>query len=249
MKRSWFGIPIFFALLVGLASCGGGGGSSTSTPPETVNPEGIWRGTFTENGVGTFEVDGLIYDGEIIAYSEDAGVMYRGTINVSGSNLTASANCYEVGGGLTGTSSISGTMSAQNSLQATFTTTYLSNNATTTGTIALNYDSVYDRTSSISSIQGNWGVVNGSYTFSSTIDSQGSITGNDSDGCVYTGVFSILDPQKNLYTADIDVAQCGVMNGTYGGYAILYDENAENDGLTWWVSNATYMVTGSLLKN
>ncbi|MBZ0071514.1 MAG: hypothetical protein K8I04_07285 [Gammaproteobacteria bacterium] len=53
-----------------LAGCGGGG-SSSSTPVATADATGVWEGTITQNGVGTFSVTGLITGGQMRFLSAD----------------------------------------------------------------------------------------------------------------------------------------------------------------------------------
>lgn len=118
----------------------------------------------------------------------------------------------------------------------------------TTGTISLTFNQIYNRDSAFSYVEGNWSGTSGSYSINLTIDASGGISGSDSDGCIATGVVSILDPDHDLYGVDDDYAQCGVYNGSYSGFAGLTDNNTENDTLSAAVSNDSYIFLYSLTR-
>lgn len=67
-----------------LGGCGGGG-SSSSTAVATADATGVWEGTITQNGVGTYNVTGLITGGQMRFISVDGNALYEGTVSVSGS--------------------------------------------------------------------------------------------------------------------------------------------------------------------
>lgn len=91
-----------------LGGCGGGGGSSSSTPAAvaTANATGVWEGTITQNGVGTYSVTGLITGGQMRFISVDGNVLYEGTVSVTGSTLTATTTNYVIDGGIFSTSTL-----------------------------------------------------------------------------------------------------------------------------------------------
>lgn len=65
-----------------LGGCGGGG-SSSSTAVATADATGVWEGTITQNGVGTYSVTGLITGGQMNVIDP--------AVNIYGVSLTASA--------------------------------------------------------------------------------------------------------------------------------------------------------------
>ena len=213
-----------------------GGGSSQSVT-------GIWNGTFTESGFGTEDLLGLMIDGESYFISAGAGTVYAGMYAVSGSSITAIANIYNINGGFVGTANIAGTVVTEAALNGSFSTSYGS-----TGTISLAYDPLTDKGSSLATTEGVWSLTRGTYTLTLAIDINGVITGSDTDGCIYNGNGSIIDPSKNIYRVDTTVTSCGEFNGSYSGYGVVSDDISVNDTLTYVVNNANYLLFGSLTR-
>jgi len=158
-----------------MTACGGGGGDSAPAPIlPNQSANGVWSGTLVDNINGTFALDCLIYDGDIIAISEEAGRIYRGTYTVSGNNLAGNVNAYEIGGGLVDSGTMNGTVVEEVSLTATF------QSQATTGSISVTFDQVYNRDSALSYVEGTWTEVDGTYSMNLTIAATGGITGSDS---------------------------------------------------------------------
>ena len=204
-------------VIVSLTSCGGGGGGGGDEDESSasVSANGLWEGSFTEVGVGTFNVGGLLYNGRIIAISESAGVIYDGSYTVSGNNLSGNVIMYYINGSAFGTATLSGTVTEQSSISASY-----SASTGSTGTISLSFDSNYNRDSSLSLIAGFWDSISGT-ALTIVIQDDGTFFGQDSDGCVFDGEVSILDTKYNLYDVDLLAASCGVFNGSYTGFATL----------------------------
>jgi hypothetical protein len=116
------------------------------------------------------------------------------------------------------------------------------------GTFSLTYSSVYDRPSSLAATAGTWkGIVSG-FTNTFTIDSSGSITGSSASGCSYTGAVSIIDVSYDAYMVNLDIANCGGQNGSYGGLGALADTTTQNDTFIASVSNSSYSYVASLTR-
>lgn len=120
-------------LSVLLAGCGGGGGSST--PAATADATGVWEGTLTQNGVGTYSVTGLITGGQMRFISVDGNALYEGTVSVSGSTLTATTTDYVIDGGIFSTSTLTGTVVTASTISGTFTSS-----DSGSGSFSLTYD-------------------------------------------------------------------------------------------------------------
>lgn len=232
-----------------LSGCGGGsssGGASDPAPISSAN--GIWYGTFTEPTSGTFKLIGLAYNGEIMAISSDAGVLYYGDYTLSHRDISGSANAFAIDGGLFATVQISGTYSAQGSINASASTLYLGTGERTTSSISLAFDEVYNRPSALSMIRGIWTYSEPGYSSTYAVDSFGQIEGFDTTGCVYNGIVSLLDSAHNLYAVDVDVSQCGAMNGPYAGFATLVDDALANDTLFYSLIGDQYITLHYLLR-
>ena len=124
---------LFVFLPVLLCSCDSGSSSGDGETPQSENvtkgisSNGIWEGTFTELGYGTFDAIGLLYNGRIIAISESAGIIYDGSYSINGDKMTGTVTSYEIGGGLLATANMSATITERSQITGTFSTSYGSN--------------------------------------------------------------------------------------------------------------------------
>lgn len=231
--RSFLGsVVLGIFVLVGLVACGGGGGGGETTT--NVSANGLWNGTFTESGVGTFDISGLLYNGRIIAISESAGAIYDGSYTVSGSSISGTVTAYQINGGPFATVTLSGTVTEQGSISSSFNTSY-----GTSGTISLSFDSIYNRPSSLSLVAGNWNYTRGDYSLTITVQSNGTYSGQDSEGCVVSGSIGLLDTAHNLYNINTSIASCEDVTGSYTGFASLLDND---NTFVVAVSNSNYML-------
>jgi hypothetical protein len=232
-------------IIVSLAFLGCGGGSSSGGSGSDTNPSranGIWHGTFVERGF-TYNISALTFDGEIVAYSQSAGAIYMGTYTVSGNQITGTVNGFFIGGGRFTTSTLNGTFAEQSDIGGTFSSSY-----GTTGTLSVSFDPLFNRPSPLALLEGTWSYTEPGYSISIDVDDQGEINGSDSDGCVFFGVASVLDPEHNTYGIDIDVTNCGPVNDTYSGLAILNDELTLNDTLRYFVYSQHYILFNFLTR-
>ena len=237
---------VFTAVLIqstGCSSSDGDSGTTPTPPPQTaVDGTGVWEGTFTETGVGTFDLIGLIEGNQLRFISTDAGAIYVGTVAVSGSNFTSTVTGYQIGGTIFATTNLTGTVVTKTSITGTFTTSY-----GTSGSFSLTYDPVTDKGASLAVIEGTWtDVLTGTATL--TIDGAGNINGSDILGCMYTGSVSINDPAVNIYGMSLGVTSCGVYDGAYAGYAVISDTSVTNDTLTFVVNNTNYVFINELTR-
>lgn len=215
-----------------LLACG-----SSSDDDSTVSANGLWEGTFSEEGVGTFDVTGLLYDGRIIAVSEGAGAVFDGSYSLNGDQISASVVAYEANGPAYATTEFSGTVTEQVSLSASFTTS-----EGTSGTIALAFDDIYNRPSSLGMLEGVWSSSEPGYTLTVAIDTDGSFFGQDSEGCVVFGDFGIINPSQNLYDVQVTATSCGFLTGSYTGFAGLLEYPGGGEYLQVAVSNPDYLL-------
>ena len=205
-------LTILFTAL-SLIACGGSGGDS-SVEVSNSDVNGIWSGTFNGDGVA-----GVIHNGNIYLVDSYGSIITTGTVSVAGEQLTSSLNVYEYGlVGAIDTLALTGAIVEGTSITGTYSTNYNGS-----GNFSLFYDSLYDMSSSLSSLQGTWIKSSGIQTATVTIDIGGAFTGVDSFGCLYEGALTILDPSKNLYGVTFDITGCGSYSAS--GYAVLRDSN------------------------
>jgi hypothetical protein len=228
-----------------LTACGGGGGSDgaetvESTAPAVSNPvpqdvsaNGLWSGTFTETGLGTFDVAGIFYDGRLIAISESANAIYDGSYTMDGETISAAVTGFEIFGGPFVTTAMTGNTQEASNISLSFSTSYGSN-----GTISLDYDATYDQPSSLEAVSDVWLFTDGGYSITLVVDDDGEYVGSASDGCLYSGRIGLLDPNKNLYDVSTSIENCGVRNGDYTGLTTLLNNQ---DVLYTTVSNDDFI--------
>ncbi len=233
-------------LCLTLAACGGGGGggSDPDTPPPVSEVDGIWRGSFVSDSTGSYSLLGLIKDGEIRMLSADNGSIHAGTASVaSGGVFSATTTDYAIGGTVYAETSMTGSYVQGQSISADYTATNGDS-----GTVSLTYDELYDRDSSLALTEGIWSVTEGAYTFTITIQADGTLDGSDTDGCIYSGSVSIIDSNKNLYDVDVSAANCGVADGDYNGYGVISDDQSANDTFSLVANNENYIIYGDLTR-
>jgi hypothetical protein len=224
-----------------LTACGGGGGGGSSTPTATQNPNGFWVGTFTESGI-TYELIGMIYDNKFTGISTDAGVLYSGNIGVSGDLLSGTVDVLIIGGGYDHSSNISAVVKEGVSISGTAT------DANGTSAFTLSYDSLFDRVPDLNLLAGTFSTSSGTYTYTMTVNSDGTYAGSDTDGCGYSGTFTLTDGVHNLYDFTMTVTTCGLDNGSYIGKAFLDDFNVTNDILALVINNPSFVLVASTLR-
>lgn len=230
--------------LLSLAACGGG--SSSSDPPPTTNQSvgGIWTSQYTVtsgtnngdviNAQAIVDEQGDFY---FLAVNNTNGCasLGFGQASVSGSAVTATsdwglvtwttvngvaANCVEPDGSTAGTGSITGTVAQRSSLTLTETDTTSNGTMSSPTTTTWTYNSSYSQASSLATIAGNY--TDGSATMS--IDSNGVIFEQDSNGCVLNGQVSIPAAAYNAYTFSLSFNGCpNVPNGTTASGIATFD--------------------------
>lgn len=253
--KKWTGIAMILFCILTVAffvSCGGGG----KTSPQTIDDDdsgaddqissdatGIWNGTFEETNDEIFSGIAILYASEIRLISEDAEAIYLGTYSVNGASFSATLDGYEMGGSHFTTTQINGTF-AEDYIDGTFTTS-----DDTSGTFSFSFDTIYNRDTSFELLAGEWSYSDSDYTFDISIDSFGAVSGSNSNGCIMTGAFSLIDPSRNLYALDADVSQCEDVDGQYDGYAITIDESMENDTLLFIITNDQRIISYKLTRH
>ena len=237
---------IVFALIaVGFAlvsiGCSSGGDSTYTTPPAIVDSDatGVWKGAITEDGVGTFELTGIVEGNQVRLISISGDVLYAGSISITGTSFTAETTNYHINSlVLFGTSNLVGTVETKSKLSGTFTSS-----TGGTGSFSLIYDSVTDKGSSLAITDGNWTIPSEIGTSVISIDSTGLVTGTDVNGCVWVGTVSIIDPLVNIYALSLDASSCPV-DGAYTGYAFISDTVSTNDTVFTIVNSPYIALTG-----
>lgn len=234
-----------------LASCGGGtigGGSGGGT---NAIPGGIWRGNDSVSGL---QVTGLVDESGNFHFLRGDGVQYVGTTAVNGTSLTANFDgIVPVGftfadGSHHGTGSLTATIQARQMIAAS-TKFQTDSGASSTGTLNLTFDAVYNRTSSLTTLSGNF--TNGSNKVVLTVGSDGTLFSQDAtSGCVLNGSASLINTTYNLYKVQFDYASCVGQTSVLNGVPLTGVATLDNTvvperivaGVTGVSGNVTYSV-------
>ena len=192
---------------------------------------GVWQGTVTETGVGSFAVTGLLITGQLHVFSLTDGPVIGGTYAMSHDGLNASTTHY-ANAIAAASGTLSATVSTRSWINGSFTTS-----DSGSGTLSLRYDTLTTRGASLPAIGGNWFVTDGSESLGLAIDSTGAIHGSDTSGCIYSGQVNIINPAVNIYGIRLTASACGTADGHYAGHATLQDTNLTNGRLAFMVSN------------
>lgn len=201
---------------------------------------GVWEGTVTESGVGTYAVTGLITGSQLRVFSLHGGPVFAGTFSITYDNLTATTTHY-TDAIATASGSLTATVATRNWISGAYT---LADGDS--ASLDLTYAPLTSRDSSLSVTDANWFVTDGIYSMSLAIDATGAISGSDSDGCVYTGQVNIIDPHINIYGIAITASSCGAANGTYSGHGTIIDTTVADGRLVFMVSNPGHALVRAL---
>lgn len=230
-------LPVLLCSCDSGSSSGDGGSLQSENVTKGKSSNGIWEGTFTELGYGTFDAIGLLYNGRIIAISESAGIIYDGSYSMNGDKMTGTVTSYEIGGGVLATASMSATITERSQITGTFSTSYGSN-----GSMSLTYSSLYERDSSLDLVAGSWASNDYGYSVFVSVGSNGVFSGLDTDGGRMSGSISILEPGINIYGVTLNLSSSEELNGNYSGFAVLSDDDSANDSMVVVVSNSNYIL-------
>lgn len=197
----------------------GGGDDPISTGNIT---DGIWIGTYTDNGTST-DFDVVIYDNHFYGFTQAQG--YEGVLTLDNDSISGTLNAYENTGNIkTEAVSIDGTVVENISITGSL--------GAGGATFDLALDALYNRTASLTKTTGNWAITVGTYVLTFSIMENGMFDGSDTTGCVFNGDLSVPDPDHNIYLISYtvsDVSSCALVTGDFSGLALLDDVNSGTD--------------------
>ncbi len=233
--RQWSIAPLVLTM-GSLCACGGGGTSMLGSPSnsggsgnstQNATPGGIWRGTESVSGQ---QVVGVVDEAGEFHFIRADNVQYTGTVSTSGTSFSASLEGFAPYGfafsdnSTHGTGKVSGNIQARASLDGNtqFTTDA---GSTSTGTLTLKFDSLYNRASSLTTISGNFS--NSADGTVVTVSADGAVfSQNPSTGCVVNGTVSIINATYDVYRVQLSNSNCqgqyAALNGVqFTGLAVL----------------------------
>lgn len=217
------------AALLLLSGCGGGGGGDddTPTPNTAARAQGAYEGTLSGATIPNFQLllleDGTYY--LLAGTGTGSAFVVEGFIQGSGTETSSSVftstnardfsgpGVYNLTANYVADVSISGSISASGGGALTF------NGAPISTTL---YD--YDAAAQLSTVVGSWDVsVNGVVDSTLTVNSDGTYTGTDGDGCSYSGTITPRASGKNVFNVTYlsGPAPCDPAGVSAAGIAII----------------------------
>lgn len=199
-----------------LGGCFGGGGNGATIVPTNESPGGIWNGTDSLTGLAVL---GLATETGQFQFIRADGTQYVGTVTTSGIFGSGSFDGFAPlgttfpDGSTHGTGTVSGTIHQRSTFNAT---THFTTDAgqSTSDTLSMTFDSLYNRPSSLATIAGNYTEAGTGTIFS--VDANGVLFAQDAaTGCVINGTVSVIDANYNAYRVSVSYARCT------GQYAVL----------------------------
>ncbi len=202
-------------------------------PAESSAPmAGYWQGTATQEGTNrTFETVALI-DAE----GNAQWVLLRsGILQDDGFVVFANVCCESTFDDAATGKELAETRTRDASIEAEVSGSVLSGELQFHDDdyrFSLNASSDYDRSISLATLAGVYTrttntIFGEEVTLTLTIDANGQLTGQYSNGCVLNGTAAIPDPAHNMVQLQIDLANCGSSgsskqwNGRYSGLGVL----------------------------
>jgi uncharacterized protein YjbI with pentapeptide repeats len=183
----------------------------------------------------------IIYNGRLVGISEDAGVLYSGTYEISDDkylvadgreNSSTTYKLYDIynENNFFSIGLVTAHIEEKNRFSGGF-----QNDAGQEGELDSYYSSLYDKAVSISDIYGS----RHNDDMSISIDDSGFFTGTYS-GCVIDGSFSIPQAGKNMFAIKFDLSECSTA-GTYDGLGIIMADDFDLPYFMGLASNETRM--------
>jgi hypothetical protein len=242
-----------------LAGCGGGGGGGGSSPtavtptvPTNASPGGVWNGTDQATGLALV---GLVTETGEFHFIRSDDTQYFGTLTTSGNNVSGNlTGVTAVGyvfpdGSTTGTGTYTGTVQARSTLNGSvrFTT---QRGETATGNSTLSFNSVYNQSSSLAKIAGNYRDLDTNAVIN--LSSNGVIFSQDPvTACIVNGVVTVINSSYNAYRVEYSFTGCRSpytrLNGTTArGLATLDTTTSPNRAVIGVVNaSAGYSLAGA----
>ena len=245
-------ILIALGISAGLVACGG---VTYPERPPTADPiiGGIWFGyNFTDQVGDSREFVGIATEDGTFRFLELATqVQFVGTVTFDGEVALGSGVAIAAAGASWSDTStvsaldISGFVVERESMQGDWSLA-----AGETGNYWLLFDSVYFKDSSLDLTAGVWTMVDdtGAETGTLTIEVDGSLSGQDIAGCLYSGNLAIIDMQYDVYDVSVTISNCGDTDGVYTGFGALGDDLELNDSMVLITDDGSRSFAASMMR-
>jgi hypothetical protein len=214
---------------------------SPTLPPPTADadPGGIWVGTLEyedatfEELIGITTSDGQFTLISLDTFGPDTFGQYVGIAMLDGSDVSGAGSAYAQPGAAwsDGSTVMDITITAVVDEQTTLTGTW-QNSIGELVTFELDYDSEYERDSSLALLEGVWYVYDDllNPVLTLTMEADGSFSAQNTVGCQSLGQAMLIDADFNIYGWDVTISACAIA-GDYSGYAVLGDADTGQDNI------------------
>lgn len=215
-------------LLVITTGCGGGGGGIATgpieiTPPEQVDPGGIWIGTVESPDLGN--AVGISTSAGELRFVDERNVSFAAQVQQIGYDFAdPNASLFAAPGSVfsNGSTVVHGPVQAAIYEQEAIGMDVLAD-ADEGLIFQARYSTIHRRNSSLTRVSDTWrDESDNTYT----IDANGYIFGQNARGCVYDGQISLIDTDYNVYRVEMNTSSCEEHDGSFSGLGALFD-NAE----------------------
>ena len=251
-RVAFLALSLIAALVTG---CFDGGSDSSSSSTENQSAAGVYitNSWFISeaNELLQYPVTVLIAstgEARFLLFSSSTGSImlspqFAGTVNVAAEKLAASLVFYSDGNIQTFPVSLEGTVVPKDNIMGDYVW------GQDFGQFVLNYSPLYDEPSVLSKLEGIWTFNQASsggavFTFTLTIDADGTIFGSNTDGCVYNGKMSIIDSRYNVYRMSLDSSLCGELDGVYEGLATFSESDYLGRTLIFGATSKEHSLSG-----
>lgn len=207
------------AVSASLVACGGGGGGDEEP---SVSPGGGYVGVLTSTTTErSIEVRGMVGEnGRMVLIGTNLPVLYFGTVSTRADMASGTYRAHVRGGDFrfeNGQSRTTGRLDGSILLDEGRVDGAYTEESGGAGTFSLGYTALtYEIPSSLPILAGTWTAQVDSVTYTFGITSGGVITGNASNGCMYSGGFTIIDPDYAPLNAQL-TETCGGTTRTLTG--------------------------------
>lgn len=190
--------------------------------------DGVWVGGLSLGGTQR-PLMALALGGEVVAVTGDRRVALRGTYGLSATAFTGRWTIYDAPGALAEVP-VEGQWRIESHLAGA-----LGN----VGRFDLDYSGESRNEMSFGQIRGLWSFQSGSgFAVTLDVEPDGSFSGTDSFGCVYTGRLLIpAQRERNVYDVGYEAANCGLGEAAFRGLATRLEDVA--DAPVLWVVAAS----------
>jgi hypothetical protein len=235
-----------------ITACGGSS-SSTPTPIPDANIGGIWYGFNANDQSGSAEefIGIATEDGRFRFLELATLVQFSGAVTFDGETADGTGLAFAApgstwtDGSVVSALDITGTVFERQSIEGGWTLT-----SGDSGNYGLLFDALYFRASGLDLTAGVWIMTDdtGAQTGTLTIEADGTLNGQDVNGCLFGGSVGIIDAAFNAYDASFAVSNCGEADGDYTGLGILGDSAALNDSMLIVSDNGTASLVGMFMR-